>query len=553
MSGTTTDRIDLDAADVLPFGVLLELNITDPEVLAELNCRREGRERDEYALSALRLGVLALRQARGQLDADTLRQEGTELLSQVRLALTAHQNDLKSSMAMTLKEYFDPQSGRFHERVDRLLKKDGELETLLAHKLTGEDSELRRTLTTYVGQESLLFKLLSPNEGEGILKALKTTMGVELEDQRKRVLNEFSLDNKTSALSRFVTELTDHNGELKNDLKSKIDTVVKEFSLNEEDSALSRLVRQVDRAQKAISSEFSLDNTDSALSRMTRTVESTNETISRHLTLDDEASSLHRLKRELLEVLGVHQEQSRKFQLEVSEQLTKMQTRKEEAARSTRHGDEFESQCLEFLGEDARKHGDVLAATGRETGLMRGRKFGDAVVELNPECIAGGAKIVVEAKEEMGYDFKKALEEIENARKNRDAEIGVFVFSRRAAPPQLESFVRHGNDLIVVWDAEDVATDIWLRAAMSVARALCTRKALEKDKVAFDTEPIAKAILEIEKQVQLFDEVDKAVGSIRSGSDKIENRMRIARDTLTRQVFTLGQQLETIRERLAAE
>ena len=90
-------------------------------------------------------------------------------------------------------------------------------------------------------------------------------------------------------------------------------------------------------------------------------------------------------------------------------------------------------------------------------------------------------------------------------------------------------------------------------AALSVARALCARKALEKDKVAFDTEPIAKAILEIEKQVQLLDEVDQAVASIRKGGDKIDNRLRIARESLNRQVFTLQQQLETIRERLATE
>jgi hypothetical protein len=237
--------------------------------------------------------------------------------------------------------------------------------------------------------------------------------------------------------------------------------------------------------------------------------------------------------------------------LEVSEQLTRMQTRREEAARSTRHGEEFEAQCLEFLTTEARKCGDLVSATGRETGLMRGNKVGDAVIELNGECLAAGARIVVEAKEDKGYDCKRALDEIEVARKNRDAEIGVFVFSKRAAPGHLESFERHRNDILVVWDADDPATDVCLRAALSVAKALCVRKALEKEKVAFDTEPFAKAIFEIEKQVQLFDVVDKAVGKIKKGGEEIEERMRIARDTLNRQVNTLQQQLETIREKLA--
>jgi hypothetical protein len=55
--------------DTIPYSFLLELIVTDPEVISELWAKREGRERDEYALGALRLGILALRQPRGQLDA----------------------------------------------------------------------------------------------------------------------------------------------------------------------------------------------------------------------------------------------------------------------------------------------------------------------------------------------------------------------------------------------------------------------------------------------------------------------------------------------------
>ena len=46
--------------DTLPFSLPLELTVADPEVIAELHAKQEGRERDEYALGALRLGVLAL-------------------------------------------------------------------------------------------------------------------------------------------------------------------------------------------------------------------------------------------------------------------------------------------------------------------------------------------------------------------------------------------------------------------------------------------------------------------------------------------------------------
>ena len=42
------------------------------------------------------------------------------------------------------------------------------------------------------------------------------------------------------------------------------------FSLDDEESALSRLVRNVDRAQRTITSQFSLDDDQSALARLKR-------------------------------------------------------------------------------------------------------------------------------------------------------------------------------------------------------------------------------------------------------------------------------------------
>jgi hypothetical protein len=48
-----------NAPDTLPFSLPIELTVNDPEVIAELFVEQEGRKPDEYALGALRLGVLA--------------------------------------------------------------------------------------------------------------------------------------------------------------------------------------------------------------------------------------------------------------------------------------------------------------------------------------------------------------------------------------------------------------------------------------------------------------------------------------------------------------
>jgi hypothetical protein len=532
----------------LPFSLEIELVVTDPEVLAELVARKEGRERDEYALAALRIGVLALRQARGQVDANALKREGEQLLSAVQLALNEHRNHVSLFIAGTLKEYFDPESGRFNERVDRLLRKDGELKTLLARTITAEDSELCRNLAAHLGTESPLFRLLSPDESEGLLTSLREATAAELKAQRESILNQFSLDNKEGALSRLIEQLTDHNGKLRADLKDQIDGVVKEFSLDQEDSALSRLVRQVDGAQKTISAEFSLDNEQSALSRMTRKLDDTNVAITKHLTLDDEESALSVLRRELLNVLKGHGETFQKFQTEVQVALAKMQSRKEEALRSTQHGNVFEAEVFKMVQAEAQRMRDVATPTGTTTGMIKNCKVGDSVVELGPDSAAPGARIVVEAKEEEGYNLQTALADIDTARKNRDAEIGLFVFSRRTAPDGLDQIARYGDDVVVIWDVDDAASDIYLKLGLSVAKALCTRRVAERAGIDFDFTTVDEAILEITKQVGLLDEIRPWADTIKNNSEKILERLRISREKIQRQADTLADHVSHIKE-----
>ena len=68
-------------ADPAHCGTLpLTLCVEDPDTLAELQQYGEGEERERFALAALRIGVLALRQARGQIDGAQIRHESERLL-----------------------------------------------------------------------------------------------------------------------------------------------------------------------------------------------------------------------------------------------------------------------------------------------------------------------------------------------------------------------------------------------------------------------------------------------------------------------------------------
>jgi hypothetical protein len=545
----SAEAFSAPAAD-LPFRLPLELTVEDAETIAELCQHPEGEERERFALSALRIGILALRQARGQVDGEQIRHQTDRMLLALDGRLSEHAALVHNRLTAALKDYFDPESGRFQERVNRLIRKDGDLEELLRRQIGTDDSELTKTLAAHFGQESPLLKLLTPDESRGLLKALHDTFDEQLKQQRERILDEFSLNNKSSALCRFIEEVGSQHGKLTGDLQEQIAGVVKQFSLDEKDSALSRLVKNVEDAQHKITDEFSLDNDKSVLARLKGVLESTKDAIDANLTLDNEKSALARLRKEVLDILAAHRETNQSFQEEVKLSLSKMIVQREEAARSTTHGLVFEDVVCEFISREALKLGDMPERTGATTGLIKNRKVGDCVVALGPESAAPAARIVIEAKEEGQYSIARAREEIDEARRNRGAQVGLFVFSSSHAPAELQNapLLRFGNDVFALWNPEDPASDLFLKTAFTLVRALCVRAAQHRDAETADFQAIDEAICEIEKRTESLNEIETSAKTIQTGSERILKRVELCRKALVQQVETLREKMIELRQ-----
>ncbi len=64
--------------------IMLELLATDPELSSELARFRQGRERSDFAITAKKIGVLALRQAQGRIEAEQVRREGDRMIENLR-------------------------------------------------------------------------------------------------------------------------------------------------------------------------------------------------------------------------------------------------------------------------------------------------------------------------------------------------------------------------------------------------------------------------------------------------------------------------------------
>lgn len=498
----------------------LNLVIDDAETVEALVEHAEGRERTRFAQTALKVGVLALRAARGQVDAAAVRNESERLLSTLAEKLESHRELVDTTLARTLAAYFDPRSGQFSDRVARLVADDGDLAAVIQRTIADARRSFDTMLASYLGEHSPLLALLSPGESNQLVASMRAAVEQSLKAQSDAVLSQFSLDNEKGALRRLLSELNARHGDLHDAVKEKVDSVVAEFSLDREDSALSRLVDQVQKAQQRISSEFSLDNPTSALTRLTRLVDSHHE---------------------------AQREQAQAFQQQVLEILQRIDVRRAEQARSTTHGHLFEEAVGDAVRRIVQPAGDVVEEVSATPGNIPRCKKGDFVVTLSPDSAAAGARIVVEAKEDASYRLAATLAEAAEACQNRSAALCVFVHSRKTAPADVPPFARYGQTIVVVWDADDETTDVMLHAALATARALSVAHARKSDSETLSIAAIDRAVAAITRQVEGFEEIRASAESIGKSAQKIDNRARIMAEQITRHTETLMEQVNALR------
>jgi len=529
-----------------PGGVHLGLVVTDCDVVAELAKYADPAERDGFALAALRVGVLAIRQASGVIDGRTIREESERLVRSMAEALHEHTSLVSSQVATILGRYFDPTSGELPQRLERLMRNDGELESLIGRHVNGDGSSLALTLDKHLGPGSPLLQVLSPGQRRGILSTLKESLEAVLAGHGLLIAGQFSLDDKGSALSRLVAEVTEKNGLLRRDLAGDLEKVCKEFSLDNGDGALSRLVDRVERANRTILGEFSADNKDSALSRMTSLLESTNESIDACLSLDKEQSPLSRLRRELLNVVEELKRGNKDFHDEIRLCLEGMRSRREEAARSTTHGYDFEEAVGDLLRREAQRQGDVFEETQDAAGLIPRCKVGDYVVTLGPENVAFGYRIVFEAKEDKSYGVKSALEDLRKARENRKAQAGVFVLSRASAPEGMEPLSRWGEDILVVWDAGDPSSDIYFKAAISLARLILVQDRATQERTTADVTAMESAIATLFRDVALLDDILRMANTVKSSGENITTKATSLKKKIEAQLDVLREHVSVL-------
>lgn len=230
------------------------------------------------------------------------------------------------------------------------------------------------------------------------------------------------------------------------------------------------------------------------------------------------------------EGMALMHERQAKFEQDVHESLVRLEERKRADAKSTRGGLDYEEAVLRFVERAVRGAPVTVEATGRTVGARPACKVGDQVLRFTAESAFAGGALVFEAKRDGSYAVPKALSELDVARSNRIAAAGVFVMARSHVPAGFPSFARYGNDILVVWDEEDEASDPYLHAAILLGLALASRRRGPED--AGNLAALADVEHRIQAELDRFDKMRKLVESIRGDAEKPGVELRRGRDAL---------------------
>jgi hypothetical protein len=151
-----------------------------------------------------------------------------------------------------------------------------------------------------------------------------------------------------------------------------------------------------------------------------------------------------------------------------------------ERAKSAAKGADFEGLLEDLLGDIARGGNDLLERTGTDAGDAGRSKKGDFVLTIDPDLARGcELRIVVEAKDRK-VSGREMREELRAAKANRDAAVGLVVFTPAHAPAGIAPFDVRAGDVYAVLDPAD-PDPATLHAAVRLARLLAITTVRESE------------------------------------------------------------------------
>jgi hypothetical protein len=470
-------------------------------------------QREQLVVDAWSIGLRALHNAHSAAQESKLKDVGEALVSDIDRQLRAHVDQQQATIANVLGHFFDPNDGQVTQRLAAFVDDHGVLARLLDKYLGPQNSVLTEALAKQVGESSPLFKKLSPTESDGLVKILEGQLKVVMDQGHVELVRALDPLAEGGAVARFLRSLREELKGADEDRAKQLSAALAALDANDENSLLSRLVRETHHAREEV---LCAVNPDAPNSPMAILKASLTKLLQEHAANQTEIARQQEVRQT-------------EFEKEVREALARIETKRSQDLKSTRGGLDFEDAVISFVRAATQGAPCIFDITGATAGVGRCKK-GDAVLRFTIESAFAGVGVVFEAKHDASYTVQRAIDELDAARKNRNAGAGVFVMARSHASDVFPGFARFGSNVLVTWDVEDPATDAYLHAAVLLGMALVMRSQPTGD--AGDIAALRDIEARIETELSRLEKMEKHSDTIRKNVDGISDEIRKAQKAL---------------------
>jgi hypothetical protein len=273
-----------------------------------------------------------------------------------------------------------------------------------------------------------------------------------------------------------------------------------------------------------------------------KNLDGTLKELSAQFSLDEENSALSRLKKSIRDEIEELKKSNTESFSNIIKELSHAKGRAEEAKLGTRKGLELEDLLYEYISPLCINNNDMVALTGKMTGTIKQCKIGDICIEIDKDFIPAQKRIVIEVKGSMGYTMQKAIDELDKAKKNRDASIGIFAFEKGCEPDGMGDLKINRHDFYITVDRsalENGDSVPYLDSAYDLSRLLILAFEKEKTEVSFDREFFEAKVKEILNIVAKQSDVDTTIKQISSSATTLKKQIESFRETIEKEIMLL--------------
>jgi hypothetical protein len=201
-----------------------------------------------------------------------------------------------------------------------------------------------------------------------------------------------------------------------------------------------------------------------------------------------------------------------------------------EREKGTAKGRKYQEDLFQRVNDMCGPFQDTPDYTADVIGKLPKSKVGDVVVTINPNSTGGAVvKMVFEAKDSGSYNIAKTQKELDEAKENRDACVGVAVFTSNTCPIECYPLYQYGNDKVIC--TYDLGVDeLSLNLAYRMARIEALRRLNANNCQQIDSIKIRSLVISGFDKLKSISNIKRKITELSNGVSKdlddLQNELR---------------------------